>query len=390
MLELLNNLVNDEGGHKERLQSSDQDKLNNFYLWDAQHEISFDNFLREDKIGRVLLVIDLVVRVLENDLAMFIIKYSKKLHTNIDNEKHRPLVCSALWGNHESFIIINKTIKNIISIFTKMVGLQYTSNVISRLLNLVCQLCNLYEYPDETFEYPSYKSLTTGLVLEIQKSIENSVFYSFHYYLKVAENLRSPIVRLLLTNQILQKVHNTTHPLSLKLPFNCILNKQFVLFSDHPVNEIKNDFKFPFYDSKKKIEKFTVTKKEYLKMLNIYATSLDEFYRIKEGLIEMKHQVNLSNVEMKEQQNVKASTLDCGNFQEKLKRIDLDEKVNLRRVDLNFPKLVHLRLSKEGCEFYRNEFKYFLLMSKVLKKYGDKYGLFDDWKKFIDIEESGA
>lgn len=375
MLELISSLINEERSIKNSERQSDgQEQQNNFFLWDAQIEAksSFNNFQTDEKLERIFLVVDLLLQILENDLAMFIVRNSNKLFTRLDSKKQRPLICSVIWQDNESVILINETIKKVISIFFKITCDNHPKphvEVISRLLNLICHVTNLYEYPDETFEYPNYKQRTMDLVQVIQKSIEDS-YYCEEFYLRAMLNIKSPLIRMLLANSLLQKINNTPQTISLKVSFDCISNRQFTKFTQKPCNKSRD--KCP-----KNSKRYQVTSGGYLKLLQIYTEAFIEFYAIREASTDPKPQE-----EMIKQENANASdqTFDFRRLGKKLKEVDLQEKVKLRDSDTSFKKLVHVKMSLERCAFYRTEIKYFFLLAKLIPICQQKFaGSFDDW-----------
>ena len=393
MLELLSDLIYHGRTKNVVEQSSNKDKLINFFLWDAhkKEKSSFINFQRSEKFERIFLVLDLLVQVFENDLAMFIVKCSNKLPLNIKNEQTCPLVCLVLWKKHESLSILNSTIKSIITIFINIIALNYPSHniqVISRLLNVVSHVLNLNEYPEDTIDYPSYKNNTLNLVHEIHKTIENSVYYNMELIVSVVEKIRSPLIQMLLVNQVLENIHKVSRPISLEVPFDLIKMKEFAKFKNVTRAVTKSEDKYPIYDPKIAVKPLEVYQKCYLKLLKLYADGINKYYQIQAVLVEAKKH------DLAEEEEVVTiidpQPFDFANFEEKLAEVDLSEKVKLRQVDMSFNRLVHINLSKSACSFYLNQIKYFWLLIKLIKICRQKYGgKFDDWMKLIDEMESG-
>lgn len=372
----------------------EQDQFTNFWLWDAHknEKCSFANFSREEKFTRIFLVLDLLVQVLENDLAMFIVKYSDKLRSSIESEDTCPLVCCLLWRpQHDSLNVLNSTIKNIIRIFVDMIGLQYPKQnveVLSRLLNLVSHVLNVYECPEDTIACPSYKNTTLNLVHEIQKTSENSVYYSMNLILDVIEHTRSPLTQMLLVNKILENIHKTSKPISLEVPFDLIRKKTFLKFENVIGVTRRRDKKFPFYDPNRKLEPLEFTQRGYLKLLRVYAGAVNKYYRIQLVLIEAKkHELDKEEVVT----SVNSEPFDFAKFEEKLSTVDLSEKVKPRVIDLSLKKLVHIKMSKTTCSFYMDQIKHFWMLKELMKKCRPKYGAkFDEWKDLFDGMETGV
>lgn len=364
----------------------------NFYAWEAQNEeaSSFVNFSCDEKFRRIFLIFDLLTRVLENDLAMFILKYSGRLSSSLRDGNQRPLICSVLWQKHESVVIINSTIKLIIDIYVNMIALAYPTEeirVVSRLISLVGQLLNLHEYPDQTVEYPFYKNITMDLVRSIQQTTEKSAHYSIELFTSVVENLRSPLIQMLLTNLMLQKIHNRVHAVSLQIPYESLRDQRFDDFNDEPAKAIPQSFvKHPVVDRKKKAKLFKIHRRAYLKLLRIHCEAIDGYYRIQAGFAEFTKQAG-EKVEKVEMTEGKSLPFDFRNFEQKLKEVDLEEKIKLRQVDLSFVKQVHMKFSNDCCQFYRNEMKHFMLLKKLLKKlHENRDGKFDDWMELFKAD----
>lgn len=369
MLELLSDLINQEDCDESKRLSSGLEQMNNFYMWVAQNEekCSFDKFKRETKLERIFLVLDLLVQILENDLAMFIIRNSNKLQTSLKNSARRPLICSVIWKEYESVMVINNTIKKIVKLFIQIIGGDYPKSnieVISRLLNLVINVTNLYEYPDETFEYPMYKQRATDLAQVIKSSIEKSAFYSEQFFLKVTENIRSALIKMLLTNEVLKKINNASHDVSLKVPFDCIRDKKFNMYSSAVKTPSNN-------------ARYKVTQDGYLKLLRIYAEAINTYYSIHDGIVDEESQEEILKTKKSD------TPFDFRSFPEKLKEVDLMEKIQLRQRDVKFKKLIRVKMTRDRVAFYHSEIKHFILLTKLIPVCQAKYiGKFDDWNVF--------
>lgn len=90
----------------------------------------FESLPRNDRFQRLFLLLDLVVRILEYDASIFIIKYSHKFASSIANDSLKPLICSVIWRDFESVIVINSMIKQLIKIFVAMMALEYPEDKI--------------------------------------------------------------------------------------------------------------------------------------------------------------------------------------------------------------------------------------------------------------------
>ena len=358
----------------------------NFYMWDLEHSenSSFSKFSRIDQFNRVFLVLDLLVRVLEYDTAMFVSKYSQQFASTINKEQTRPLLCSIIWKEFGNLMTINATVRNIISTFVVMNALKYPLEkirIISRLLNLITNVINMYEYKENSVQYPIHAAYTTNLVNEIQKTVEGSVYYSMDLYINVIKNLRSPMVQMLLTNQLYSKIIGQTLPITLNVPLKAIFDRHFQKFSKTPKvqDELTKGETYPRFDAKKKAKNCKVTQDDFIKLMMLYSDAVIKHYNLIDIINEIKKAPECSTeVKMKNQ-------FEFASFTKHLKNIDLNEKVTLQSVDLSSQHLVHIRLTKDNCTFYRNEIKNVTLIIKLIRKCQQKFdSQFDEWARMVD------
>jgi hypothetical protein len=387
LLDHIEDLMMTSANDKEQRMDVSIDFNKNFYAWDAQQNefASFSNLSRDEKFERLFLTMILLIRILEHDFSIFAIKYSSKSsYIQSSSNKHKPLICYVIWNSFESVTTINATIKKLISIYVNMNGLNYPASkirVISRLLSLVAQVINMSEYPDSSvMEYPIFKNYSIDLANEIQKSVENSVFYNIDLYLKVTERIRSPLIRMILTNNLHSKIcgEKVQTPSSMSVVFNTMQNKDFEKFHEEAAR-IQNGnaeesiyVRYSVYE-KRNVKRCKVSKCEYLKLMLIYAESVNSFYQIKAGFENYKKQRNRTSLSTQSQIYVDIES-------------ESDEKVALKSVNLNFKNAVHINLTKDTCKFYRNEIKFYLLLEKMIHKNPENFGsLHAAWKKLFKL-----
>lgn len=334
VLNLLNDLIyqNEEG----RIATSKSDCGVNIRLFAASsfedEKSSFINLTRDEKFERIILVLGALAGLFEQDLAMFATRYSGKLSSSISKSSHRPLICSAIWKSYESVTVINQTIKIIISVYCDMIALGYpraTVKIVARFLNLISHVVNIFECSDES-TFPSYSSYTMDFVREIHKKvIDNFHSSSCHhpnpsFYADAIDNLRSPLIKMLLANEILQNLHKSNfYPVSLSTPLKLIRKKEFLKFNSTRMprgndgksredvdsagnensnasnkvengnedeafgmmkakrrKEMRSDEKYPVLSQTRRAIKAEITEDCYLKLLLLLSSSINHFYRL--------------------------------------------------------------------------------------------------------------
>lgn len=255
---------------------------------------------------------------------------------------------------------------------------------------MLATVLNIREYPDETFEYPIYKQLTMNIVREIKKTLENSVYFNHHVFVKVIEHLRNPLLKMLLSNELLLHFETCSSSISLQNVYSLFRNSSFLSYKESKnCKEIVNTMKYPVYDRKYKIKSHSISQKDYLKLLKLYTESTIIYYRINDGVKELHISNAVENVPKNTIIPIQ-NTYNFDNISEGIEKIDYNEEFIPRRVELNFKKLIHIKFNKDACLFYREQIKNLLLLKKVIKQCSKEYGpKFDDWMVFVQkLEEN--
>lgn len=252
---------------------------------------------------------------------------------------------------------------------------------------MVATVLNVHEYPDETFEYPIYKQLTMNIVREIKKTLENSVYFNYNVFVNAIEHLRSPLLKMLLSNELLLHFEPCSSSISLQNVYNLVRNSSFLTYKESKNNQklsIVNSMKYPVFDKKPKLEKRLFIQKDYLKLLKLYTESTIDYYRINDGVKELNMSATVENVPNTKSTPIQ-NTYNFDNIAEGIENVDYDEEFTPRGVELNFKKLIHIKFNKDACLFYREQIKNLLLLNKVIKQCSIAYGAkFDDWMILVN------
>lgn len=252
---------------------------------------------------------------------------------------------------------------------------------------MLTTVLNIHEYPDETFEYPIYKQLTMNIVREIKKTLENSVYFNYNVFVNVIEHLRSPLLKMLLSNELLLYFETSCSSISLQNIYNLIRNSSFLTYKESENNKKLsnvNTMKFPVYDKQQKLKKRSFNQKDYLKLLKLYTESTVDYYRINDGVKELNISNTIKNVPKTESITIQ-NTYNFDDIAEGIKNVDYDEEFIPRGVELNFKKLIHIKFNKDVCLFYREQIKNLLLLNKIIKQCSIIHGAkFDDWMNLVN------
>ncbi|KAG5682304.1 hypothetical protein PVAND_011664 [Polypedilum vanderplanki] len=362
----------------------------NFYIWDVKfNEIpKFSKLSREDRLERLFLTLDLLLCILEHDLAIFMVKYSHKFGAATSSNMQKPLICSSVWENHESVVLVNNLIKKVVSVYITMNEMNYPKDkikIISRFLSLIANIINMYEYTDTKINYPAYKNYTLDLSREIQKQVESSIRYSMNLYIKVIKNFRSSLLRMLLAHHLYTKISGENQQISLSIPFNAIHNRYLDHFSEFEDKEVTNNELYPVHTIKKELKKVKISRNNYLKLLLLYTEAVSSYYQLKNCVIEIKKEVDNREILTQLEDKFALTVFNKNDFLERVKNIDLNEKVLLRDIDIEYSNSIHVQLTKQECFFYRLELRNFLMLRKVVSQSENYLGtvMFNEWMEIL-------
>ncbi|XP_062541463.1 uncharacterized protein LOC134209498 [Armigeres subalbatus] len=200
--------------------SNNERSLANFYLWEQENtqKYDFDLLTREDKLDRLFLVLQILVKILEYDLVMWILRHPHNAKENMFNSSRMPLIAVLLWNENSTVGEINPLIKRIIVLYVNVCAVHYPKTAIqtlSRLLSIIGTAINLTEIQyDGSVEYPCIKQKTNYFAQQIMRQLEISDYFSVSLCLRAIEQMRSPLLRMLLAGELLQK-HT---PLTINIP----------------------------------------------------------------------------------------------------------------------------------------------------------------------------
>ncbi|XP_053687470.1 uncharacterized protein LOC128736972 [Sabethes cyaneus] len=187
--------------------------LASFYLWEQENNQKYDFELlsRVDKLDRLFLVLQILVKIFEMDLAMWILRHPHKTKENMIKPNRQPLIASLLWHEDSGVGEVNALIKRIIGLYVNVNGLNYPEEniqVVSRLISVIGTVINLSEIQyDGTMDYPCIKDNTRYFARQISRLQEASDYYSVSLCLRSIQQMRSPLLRMIMVNDFLHRLN---------------------------------------------------------------------------------------------------------------------------------------------------------------------------------------
>ncbi|EDO63849.1 AGAP006323-PA [Anopheles gambiae str. PEST] len=193
-------------------EEDDDAMMYNYNTWMLTNRMcyDFDRLARPERFQRLFAVLRVLVKLLEMDLAMWMLRNPTRTQHNLCNPTRNPLVAQLVWnGDYGS---VNLFVKKLFQMFINMNALQYPQEdiaVVSRLLNLLTVAVNLseFQHSDGQIEYPCAKDNSQHYARQLWKTLETSGYFSITLALRTIRNLRSPFLRLRLSEHLLQKLN---------------------------------------------------------------------------------------------------------------------------------------------------------------------------------------
>lgn len=205
------------------LANQDNHDFNCFFI--SRHvnpEKADKSITRTDQIDRIFVVLYILTKIFEADLAVFALKHQKDTSEAFNSISDKPLIATILWPDNYTPGDITPLIKQIITVLVQSVILNFPHSkieILSRLLNIIAHCCIMNEtqcVPGE-IEYPvaSYVKLNPLIDVLIESvlltTLRKKPLLSF---LALLEAIRTPEVRMLLADRVTDLIYKSKEKLS--------------------------------------------------------------------------------------------------------------------------------------------------------------------------------
>ncbi|KFB50668.1 AGAP006323-PA-like protein [Anopheles sinensis] len=207
--------------------------FSNYNSWMTQNSqiYDFDKLSRAERFERLFTSLRIIVKMLEMDLAMWILRNPTKTRQNLCLSSRCPLVAQLVWdGDYGS---VNLFVKKLFQMYINVIALQYPEEniaILSRLLNLVAVCVNLSEFQhnDGMLQYPCLKTNSEYFAKQLWKTLETSPYYSVNVCLATIHHTRTPFVLLSLSEELIRKLHRHDHPTNIRGFFQHLLSSNWL------------------------------------------------------------------------------------------------------------------------------------------------------------------
>uniref|UniRef100_A0A182K9R3 Uncharacterized protein n=1 Tax=Anopheles christyi TaxID=43041 RepID=A0A182K9R3_9DIPT len=361
-----------------RQASPDDEMMYNYNTWMLTNRMSydFDRLSREERFQRLFAVLHVLVKLLEMDFAMWILRNPTRTQHNLCNPSRNPLVAQLVWnGDYGS---VNLFVKKLFQMFVNVNALQYPAediSVVARLLNLVTVAVNLSEFQhnDGQIEYPSARDNSVHYARQLWKTLETSGYCSIPLCLRTIRSLRSPFLRLRVVEHLLQKLNRGVNLSNVRCFFQQLLDRCWLECSEQEPDEegAQQATMYPVLNVQRTRTSRTseIHQKQYVELLLTGLQAYCDMYQLPAYFREImvRPLPNASST---------STAVECSPS----KRIVVPEAVDDERMIFQ-----GIALNTELVLEYRDDIKYLLLIEQQLKRLesAEERALFHDWLAFL-------
>ncbi|XP_055914149.1 uncharacterized protein LOC129947564 [Eupeodes corollae] len=353
------------------LNTSSSLALNNYdnEYYNMQHwekndndEQTFSALSKDTRIERIMQVLHFLAKMLEMDMAMWMLRYHKNPAKYIYNASTQPLVIElfALSEYKSSSVLVKK----VMSLFSLCVEKDLNQNYLSimdRFISLLANVQNLREVENTNagIKYPIVGPRTSAFTMELYKTAEVNMKTSVRTYLRLVKNLNCPFVRYEYIDIFLKRLNPAAGKMGPQ--------KIFENFRKNRWLECALDEERPLDESLSKL-KSIVYRQDYLKIILEALRSYCDYFALKDFFQEfvgstqtkednnniLKKQQKSDSNQRKPQSQYNISSLRK-NIVKLEKNLDMSAKMQMSKIDI--PTL-NIAVNAELLSQYRNDLKY--------------------------------
>uniref|UniRef100_A0A182RD54 Uncharacterized protein n=1 Tax=Anopheles funestus TaxID=62324 RepID=A0A182RD54_ANOFN len=360
----------------------------NYISWMLANRLRYDfnKLSRAERFERLFAVLQVLVKLLEMDFAMWILRNPTKTQQNLCNPSRSPLVAQLVWnGDYGS---VNLFIKKLFQIFINMNALHYPKDdiaVISRLLSIVTVAVNLceFQHSEGQIQYPCVKDNSLHYARQLWKTLESSGYFSIPLCLSTIRNLRSPFLRLQLAEHLFQKFNRSMNLRNVRSFFQQLLSRCWLdCATDEPDESFSSHRQpasiYPVLNTQHtRLKVSEIYQKQYVDLLLIGLRAYCDMHQLPAYFREIMIQPapKTSSTTDDTVPVASSSTTECSPDARIVPQIIPDERMIFQGV----------AMSGELVLEYRDDIKYLLLIEqqlKALESTEDKT-LFREWMIFL-------
>ncbi|XP_052859655.1 uncharacterized protein LOC128266907 [Anopheles cruzii] len=359
-----------------------------------QQKYNIDLLPREDRFRRLFMVLQLLVKILEMDLAMWILRNPLKARQNLCHPSHCPLVAQLVWNGDTGSV--NLFIRKLFQMFINMTALEYPDEdivILARLLNLVLVAVNVSEFQhnEGMIQYPCLKKNSNYFAKQLWSTIELSAYYSVRLCLNTIRHVRAPFLKLSLTEHLIRKLQGPVHPMNVQGFFQHLLDRNWEECGDEVPSDSSSSRDGPVYPvfdrHKKRTRSSEISSQQYVDLLYGGFRAYCDMYQIASYFRELTVKPDQHSDSPEKPSPTKAASahsiggssrtqIECFPHDTRIvTRQNIGERIIFHEVEVNEALLLA----------YREDIKHLLLIGQQLKQLqtAKERGLFHNWINFL-------
>lgn len=406
-----------------------------FHQWELENnqKFDYDQLTRDEKLERLFIVLSILVKILELDLSMWILRHPHKTKENMQKDTRKPLLVSVLWNEHSTVGEVNSLVRRIVQLYVNVVALRFPEEdvrVVARLLSVIGTTINLSEIQyDGTVDYPCIKDNTRYFVGQITRTVESSPYYSMPLCLRAIDRMRSPLIRMILVDELLTRFqHQVTGSVGPSAASymkhlvkgrwrNCAVDDGAVVSQDGEVKE-----RYPFLDRRRQRKSsHEIGCSQYVNLLLTGFRAYMEVFPVTHYFCSFKQSASAaatatpsssyatrspsSSPKRLTTEQLRGHKFDFKALEKRIKSLEVQRKRTRtivrpkaeRPVPVDAPLLVleEVNVTPALLLYYRDELKHLLLIQRWLKtkmkEHQTDREMFAGWRKYLaSIDETLA
>lgn len=261
---------------------------------------------------------------------------------------------------------------------------------------------------DGTIEYPCIKDNTRYFAQQIWRYLDASSYYSVSLCLRAIEQMRSPLLRMILANEFLQKINSQqADSPSIALYFKYLVNEKWKQFlPENPPETVSTCDRFPFLDKRKQRKAaHDIGRPQYLNLLLVAFRTYMEVFPLKiyyqdlnpqpEPAVSRSPNSSGQSCTKTTDSNTLKNQIDLESMEKKIKKLVKKftrSATTVVRHSADGPAFEPLVLEEISVPLtlllrYRDDVKHLLLIHRWLRTKGrasEEYrSLFEPWRRYL-------
>ncbi|GAB0086761.1 hypothetical protein DMENIID0001_009370 [Sergentomyia squamirostris] len=182
------------------------------------------------KLDRLFVILHLLVKLMEVDLAMWMLRHPKKASGSMLKPAKQPLIAKILWPTGDFSITI--FMKKAFNVFVEMIVQEisgFQMEIFERFIGLVSNAVNLCEIQTSAeVQYPCIRQKSSSLAETFMQIITDYKDSTPSLTLKVLKHMKSPIAKMLMIDNFFSSIMQNSEPVSITKIFRIFKKRDWV------------------------------------------------------------------------------------------------------------------------------------------------------------------